>query len=322
MSFFAGKKILVTGATGFIGFNLLEGLLTQGARVRAVVHSREAAVRDPRVEYVRGDLTLMDDCRRAASGVELVFHCAASTSGAAVIERTPLVHVTPNIVMNAQLLEAAYQAGVKKFLWISSSTGYPDTGDRPVAESEMMRGDPYDKYYHVGWMKRYSEILCRTYGEKVTPPMMTVVLRPTNIYGEHDDFDPRTSHVFAALVRKVIERQAPLEVWGTGDDIRDLVHVQDLVDAMLIAMEKVQRHDVFNIGLGKGYSVKDLLRRMLSVEGYTQAQVVFNLSKPTMIPVRMVDISKAEKVLGFSPKIDIDDGIRRTMAWYKKGKGL
>ncbi|MEI8010956.1 MAG: NAD-dependent epimerase/dehydratase family protein [Candidatus Omnitrophota bacterium] len=317
MLFFSGKKILVTGAAGFIGAHLLARLLTAGARVRAAIHRRESSVLDERVEYIRGDLTLMTDCRRVASGVDMVFHCAASTSGAAVIERTPMVHVTPNIVMNAQLLEAAYQAGVKKFLWISSSTGYPDTGAWAVSEPEMMQGDPYEKYYHVGWMKRYSEILCRTYGEKIHPLMTTVVLRPTNIYGEHDDFDPRTSHVFAALIRKVAERQDPLEVWGTGEDVRDLVYIQDFIDAMLTAMEKVEGYDVFNIGLGEGYAVKDLLNRMLAVEGYTP-RIICDPSKPTTIPVRRVDISKARKTLGFSPGVGIDEGIRRTLAWYKK----
>ncbi len=321
MSFFSGKKVLLTGAAGFIGRNLLKRLVDENVNVRAVLHQRDLDIADPRIEYVRADLTMISDCRRVVAGVDFVFHCAASTSGAAVIERTPLVHVTPNIVMNAQLLETAYQAGVQKFLWISSSTGYPDTGDRPVLESEMMQGDPYEKYFYVGWMKRYSEILCRIYGEKIKPSMTTIVLRPTNIYGEHDDFEPQTSHVFAALVRKVVEHQDPLVVWGTGNDVRDLVYVGDFVDAMMISMEKVQGFDVFNIGSGIGYSVRDLLFRMMTIENSIHPCIVYDQSKPTMIPVRMVDTSKAKVMLGFSPSVGIDQGIHRTMTWYKSRNG-
>ena len=118
----------------------------------------------------------MEDCKHAVDGMDYVFVCSANTSGAATIDKTPLVHVTPNILMNSQLLEAAYFARVKKLLWIGSSTGYPPSGDRKIKEEEMMNGDPYDTYFGVGWMKRYTEILCRLYSEKLKNPMTTVVL--------------------------------------------------------------------------------------------------------------------------------------------------
>ncbi|HOY10715.1 MAG TPA: NAD-dependent epimerase/dehydratase family protein, partial [Candidatus Omnitrophota bacterium] len=274
-------------------------------------------VNDVHVEYVTADLTLPEDCQRVVRGMDYVFHCAASTSGAAVISKTPLVHVTPNIVMNARLMEAAYTARVKKFLWLSSSTGYPLTGTRPVREEEMFTGDPYEKYFGVGWMKRYTEILCRMYAQKLSPPLLTIVLRPTNIYGEYDDFHFETSHVFAALVRRVVERRDPLEVWGTGDDVRDLIYVQDFVEAMLAAMEKLNSHSAMNIGAGEGHSVKELLNMMLECDGYSRARVVFDQSKPTMIPVRLVDIALARQLIGFNPQTRIQDGIRKTIAWYK-----
>ena len=317
MTFFENKNVLVTGATGFVGSNLLLKLLEAGARVRAVAHRRPPVIEDKRIGYVTADLTRQEDCQDAVRGMDYVFHCAASTSGAAVISKTPLVHVTPNIVMNARLLEAAHAAGVKKFLWLSSSTGYPPTGARPVREEEMFAGDPYEKYFGVGWMKRYTETLCRMYAQKLNPALLTLVLRPTNIYGDYDDFHFETSHVFAALVRRVVERHDPIEVWGTGDDIRDLIYVQDFVDAMLSAMEQLTAHAVLNIGAGEGYSVKDLLAMMLECDGYRDARVVFNPAKPTMIPVRLVDISLARQQIGFSPKTGIREGVRRTIAWYR-----
>ncbi|HPB67452.1 MAG TPA: NAD-dependent epimerase/dehydratase family protein [Candidatus Omnitrophota bacterium] len=315
--FFKDKNILVTGATGFVGSNLLLRLVETGARIRAVVHQRPPVIDDVRIDYVPGDLTRQEDCQSMVRGIDYVFHCAASTSGAAVISRTPLVHVTPNIVMNARLLEAAYMAGVKKFLWLSSSTGYPVTGDRPVREEEMFLGEPYEKYFGVGWMKRYTEILCRLYSQKLSSSLVTIVLRPTNIYGEYDDFHFETSHVFAALVRRVVERHDPLEVWGTGEDVRDLIYVQDFVDAMLAAMEKMDSYCAMNIGAGEGHSVKELLNMMLECDGFRNARLVFDPAKPSMIPVRLVDIGLARQLIGFSPGTSIQEGIRKTIAWYK-----
>ncbi|MFH0753220.1 MAG: NAD-dependent epimerase/dehydratase family protein [Candidatus Omnitrophota bacterium] len=318
MKFYQGKKILVTGATGLVGINLLKKLIGTGADIRAVYHSRKPVVRHRAISYIKGDLTRRVDCDKAVAGMDFVFHCAANTSGAAVVVKTPLVHVTPNILMNAQLLEAAWLAGVKKFLWLSSTTGYPVTGMRPVREDEIFNGEPYEKYYFVGWMKRYTEVLCRIYGEKVRNPMTTIVLRPTNIYGPHDDFRFETSHMMAALIRKVAERQKPVEVWGDGEDVRDLIYVDDFVDAMLVAMSKVKSYAVFNIGLGKAYKVKDILKKIIKIDGFKEGVMKLDPSKPTMIPKRRVDLQRMKKVLGFNPAVSIEEGIRKTLAWYRE----
>ena len=310
---------LVTGSAGLVGSHLLERLLQEGCRVRAVVHRKESRVRDPRVQWIQGDLRDLSFCRKAVEGIHWVFHCAANTSGAQTMAATPMVHVTPNIVMNAHLFEACYEAGVRKVLWLSSTTGYPDTGSRPVTEEEMFNGEPYAKYFFVGWMKRYTEILARTYSEKLPRKMPVLVLRPTNIYGEWDDFEPATSHVLPALIRKVCERQDPLEVWGDGTDVRDVIHVQDMVEAMLRAMERLDTFCPLNIGLGKTLSVRDALKMMLEIEGY-QPKVVYNASKPTMTPVRLLDVGKAERLLGFRAQIGLREGVERPMRWYKENR--
>ncbi len=318
MRSFKGKNILVTGATGLVGINLLKKLAGSGATVRAVQHLRRPVVKAGNIGYTRGDLTRREDCDKAVRGIDLVFHCAANTSGAAVVINNPLAHVTPNIVMNAQLLEAAWLAGVKKFLWLSSTTGYPVTGMRPVREEEIFDGEPYEKYYYVGWMKRYTEVLCRIYGEKVKNPMTTIVLRPTNIYGPYDDFRFETSHMMAALIRKVAERQKPVEVWGDGEDVRDLIYVSDFVDAMVLAMLKVKSYAVFNIGLGKAYKVKDILRKIMKIDGYKDGAMRLDPSKPTMIPKRRVDLTRMKRVLGFEPAVSLEEGIKKTLAWYRE----
>lgn len=315
---FSGGKVLVAGGAGFVGVNLINRLLSLRTNVRATIHRKDPVILDKRIEYVRCDLTKMEDCQKVVSDMDYVFLCAANTSGAAIIASTPLVHVTPNIVMNSQMLEAAYFAKVKKFVWLSSNAAYPPSGDRPVKEEELLDGDPYETYFGVAWMKRYTEILCRLYSEKLKNPMATVVVRPSNIYGPYDDFNFETSHVMAALIRRVVERHDPFEVWGTGDDVRDWIYIDDFIDALILATEKIESYNPINIGLGKGYSIKKALQMMLEVDGYTNANIKFDTSKPSMIPIRLIDTTKAEAILGFKAQTGLREGIKKTIEWYRK----
>lgn len=317
---FEGKNILVAGGTGFIGINLIRRLLHLGARVRATVHQKAPVLHDEKIEYTPCDLLSMEDCKRVVADMDYVFMCAANTSGAAVIAATPLVHVTPNIIMNAQLLDAAYNANVGKFVFISSNVVYPPSGDRYVCEDEMLDNDPADIYFGVGWMKRYTEILCRMYSQKLKPAMPAIVVRPSNIYGPYDDFNPATSHVMAATIRKVVERQTPLKVWGTGDDIRDLIYIDDFIDALILTAERIDTYDPINIGLGKGYSIRQLLGMLLEIEGCGDVDVEYDTAKPSMIPIRLIDVSKAERLLGFRAATDVREGMIKTIEWYKSNR--
>ncbi|MCM8797336.1 MAG: NAD-dependent epimerase/dehydratase family protein [Candidatus Omnitrophica bacterium] len=316
--FFNNKKVLVSGGAGFIGANLVKRLLRTGAIIRATIHKKEPVIISEKIEYIRCDLLRMEDCKKAVEGMDYVFMCAANTSGAAVIASTPLVHVTPNIIMNSQMLEAAYMAGVKKFIFISSNAAYPPSADRPVREEEMFDSDPYDIYFGVGWMKRFTEILCRLYAQKLKDPMPTIVVRPSNIYGPYDDFDFATSHMMAATIRKVVERHNPIRIWGTGDDIRDLIYIDDFIDGLLLAAEKLNTFDTVNIAQGKAYSLKEILKMALEIDGYQDAEIVFDRTKPSMIPVRLIDTEKAERILGFKPKTEITEGITKTISWYRR----
>jgi GDP-L-fucose synthase len=202
-------------------------------------------------------------------------------------------------------------------VFISSSAAYPPTGDRPVREDEIFDGEPYESYYCAGWMKRYSEVLCKIYAQKIKNPMTTVVIRPSNVYGSYDDFDFRTSHMMAALIRRVVERHKPVEVWGTGDDVKDLIYVEDFLDGLLLAFAQVSDYLAVNIAAGQGYSVKQVLQTILEVDKFTHADVRFDPSKPTMIPIRLVDTTLAEKALGFQAKTSLREGVRKTIEWYR-----
>lgn len=313
--FYENKNVLVTGGTGFVGINLINKLLELGANVTATLYKTPPVIKDEKIRYIPADLTKKEDCQRACKGQELVFMCAANTSGAAVMEKTPLVHVTPNVVMNTLMLEAAYEAKVKKFLFLSSTTVYPPS-NFALKETDV-DGRFFDKYFCVANMKLFSEKLCEMYAN-VNNPMTTIVVRPGNLYGDYDDFEWDTSHSTAALIRRVIERHDPLVVWGDGSDIKDIMYISDFIDGILAVMYKIEGFDIFNIASGASNSIKDTLETILRVDGYTDANIVYDKTKPTMIPKRLIDIRKAYREIGFSSNTSLDKGIRKTIEWYKE----
>lgn len=315
---YKGKHALVAGASGFIGGNLVKRLVAEGCQVRASYYTHRPVEMIEGVEYIQADLRDLTNCEGTVANMDYVFMCAANTAGAAVMTTTPLAHITPNVVMNTHLLEAAYTNNVEKFLFISSGAAYPDAGAKPAQEDEMFDGDPFETYYAVAWMKRYMEILCRTYGEKIKKPMATAVVRPSNVYGPGDKFDFKTSHVTAAMMRRVIDRHAPIEVWGTGDDIRDLIYIDDFIDGLMKAFERPESFFVTNIASGVGHSVKQILRTAMEVDGYTDADVRFDSSKPSTIPVRLFDTTYAEKELKFKAQTPLTEGFAKTIKWYRQ----
>ena len=312
---FQGRNVLVTGGAGFIGSTLVARLVAAGARVRATLHQKDAVVLDERIEYVRGDLMQAEDCQRVCEDMEYVFLCAANTSGAAVMEKTPLVHLTPNLIMNARMLEAAYAAGVEKTLFISSNTVYP-VSDDPVRETDVTN-EFFEKYFIVAWMKRFTEIMCEMYATKIKKPMQTVVVRPANAYGPGDKFDWETSHVLPAMIRRVIERHDPIQVWGDGRDIKDFIYIDDLVEGMLLAMEKIDGFDPINLASGREHCLRDILDLIIELDGYTDAKVEYDTSKPTMIPKRLIDPAKAKHLLCFEAATPIETGLKKTIDWYR-----
>ena len=318
---FRNRKVLVAGGAGFVGINLINRLLESGASISATLHNKPAVIKDKKIRYLKCDLTKTKDCAQAVDGVDYVFMCAADTSGAAVMEKTPLVHVTPNVVMNTLMLEAAYEAGVQKFLFISSNTVYP-TAEHSVKEDEMIPGQLFEKYFCVGWMKQFTEVLCRIYAEKIKKPMNTIVVRPANIYGPNDDFEWETSHVLPALIRKVVERHNPIEVWGDGNDIKDFIYIDDFVEGILLAMEKLDTFIPVNIATGVPCSIREALDAILQADEYIDANIVFNGTKPTMIPKRLIDTTRAKQLLDFEAGTSIIEGIKKTVYWYRQTRGL
>src|SRR5208282_3010492 len=201
-------------------------LLRQGAHVRVPVHQRAPMLHDGQIETVPADLTREEDCRKVARGMQYVFHAAGAVSAAGVTASNPMSAITTNLILTAQSLQAAWMEGVERFQVFSSSTGYP-AADHPIKEEEMWTGPTYPAYFGYGWMRRYLERISEFVASK--SPMKIALVRPTAVYGRWDNFDPAASHVIPALVRRAVEKQDPYVVWGTGDEVRDFLHITDLV---------------------------------------------------------------------------------------------
>ena len=172
------------------------------------------------------------------------------------------------------------------------------------------------KYHVVGWMKRFSEIMCDMYSNHIKDPMKTVVVRPGNAYGPYDKFDPEKSKVIPALIRRAVNKENPFSVWGDGMDLKDFIYIDDLVDGTVLALEKLDGSDYVNIASGQPITIKEIIKLILKSTGHKDANVEFDESMPSMIPKRMIDISKAREILGFTPRTNISDGIEKTVRWF------
>lgn len=311
-----GKRILVTGAAGFVGSNLIPELVRAGARVRGTLFQRQSPNSQPEVEYVWANLESKEDCEGVCKGMDYAVLAAANSSGAAVMATTPLVHLTPNLVSNARMLEAAHLCGLKKVLFLSSNTVYPLT-DFPVKEIDASY-EFYESYFIVGWMKRFSEIMCEMYSQRIRNPMTTIVLRPGNIYGPYDKFDWKKSKVIAALIRRVVERQNPIEVWGDGLDIKDFIYVQDVVTAVIESLKRLDSFTILNIASGVPATIRQIVDTLLRIENLTDVVPRYDLSKPTMIPKRLIDVELARESIGFAAKTSLTEGLRLTLEWYRR----
>ena len=317
MSFYEGKRVLVTGASGLIGSHAIEALASRGARAVGIVHTTPPVVVDPRIEYRTADLTQREGCEAAVAGCELVVHAAASTSGAMVMRDNPIAHVTPNLLINAQLLEACARAGVKRFLFVSTTTVYPDV-DHPLREDEGFVGEPHPTYFGVGWMKRYTEKLTEFYAQRFG--LEFAILRPTNVYGPRDKFDFTTSHVLPALIRRAVDGADPFEVWGDGSAVRDFLYVSDMTDALLAALEHAADGAPLNVGSGAPGTIREAVELILRLAGREGARVVYDPSKPTSIPKRTVDLTQVRTRLGYEAKVSLEEGLTKTIAWYRTTK--
>ena len=262
-------KILVTGAAGFIGSRLVKSLYEAGyTNLRATSFSRTLRENFKGVEFIKGNLQDAPFCDLISKDVDVIFHCAANTSNALDTKFNPLLHVTPNIEMNVNLMEQSWRNKVRKFMFISSNTTYPDMGDVPCTEDmEVQTPDIVPVYKAVGWMKRYCETLCDFFSNQIHDPMQCVIIRPSNAFGPNDKVDFEKCHVTPANIRKVADGLNPIPLWGDGTEVRDVIHVDDMVSGFITVAEKVDTYDIYNVCYGEGYTVMEVLNLLKKLEG-------------------------------------------------------
>jgi GDP-L-fucose synthase len=302
-------RYIVTGASGLIGMSALKALSnTPDVSVRAIVHSSRPQIIADNVSYLSADLTQRSCCKEVIKDADYLFMFAGILSTTPMLAVDPISHIMSNLAINAYTLESAYLSGIKKVLWVSTPAAYSQSV-RTANESDMFKGDPPDNYFAVGWMTRYIETLCKFYATKLKS-MNIVIIRPTTVYGENEGFDLKSCHILPALVRKVVERYDPIEIWSNPEQTKDLIHADDVIEASLLAFEKAKRFDVFNVGYGKEYSIKELLGMVMSVDNYA-AKVFSHFSENKITRTRTIDLSKSKRVLNFKPNISIKQGISR-----------
>jgi nucleoside-diphosphate-sugar epimerase len=312
------QKILICGGTGFIGQNLVEHFSKQDCELVATYLKTDPPKQLRAlscVKWVKADLTQRDTVDALVKGTDVIIQAAATTSGAKEILGKPYYHVTDNALMNSLLLRASFDHKIKHFVFFSCTVMYKGS-DKPVQESEFDH-EISKNYFGVGWTKVYIEKMCDFYS-RISPTKFSVI-RHSNIYGPHDKYDLERSHVFGATVTKVMTNQdGKIVVWGEGTEERDLLYVDDLVEFVdLVLRQQKNNYELLNIGLGKSISVKDLVTKIIQCSGRALT-IEFDRSKPT-IPYKLaLNIDRAMQEYGWKPRTSLDEGIRKTLQWYKK----
>ena len=310
------RKILLCGATGFIGRNLLEHFYGNPYySIRAVYHKKEA-LHEYDVEWCYADLNNPHDVERAMQGVDIILQFAATTSGAKDITTKPYIHVTDNAVMNSLLLRSAYENGVEHFIFPSCTVMYQPSEEALSEEDFNGNDEIFSKYFGVGNTKVYIEKMCDFYSR--LGRTKHTVLRHSNIYGPHDKYDLERSHVFGATVTKVMTAEDKVVMWGTGEEKRDLLHVNDLCNFVEFAIQRQKtNYELFNVGLGEAVAVRDLVSKIIAASG-KDLKVENDLSKPTIKTSLYLNWTKALREIGWQPQISLDEGIKMTLDWYKE----
>ena len=311
-------KVFVCGGSGFIGSHVCDVLHARGHWVRKGCWSTMPNFQDKRFENYYGDLRGKSACAWGCRGMEAVVMCAAVTSGAKDIVENPLLHAIDNTVMNTRMMYAAYKEGVRKFVFLSSSTVYPESHS-PLEEREAGVGAPPFVYSWVGQMKRYAETQGAMFANHITPSMHFTALRPANVYGPRDKFDPDKSHMVASMVRQFAEMgdDQKIEVWGDGRDARDLLYVGDLARAVVLAVEQDTQYAAYNIATGSCWTVRDVIDMLEGITGQ-KAEVSYNASGPRTIRKRELAMGLAKSQLGFEAQVSLEEGLRKTIMWYER----
>lgn len=305
----AGTTVIVTGGAGFLGRRVCALLAERG--VGQIVVPRSAEV----------DLTDQDAAHRhvAAHRPDVIVHLAAEVGGIGANRANPGRYFYANMAMGLHLIEAARRCGVAKFVQAGTVCAYPKFAPVPFAEDDLWDGYPEETNAPYGVAKKALLVMLQAYRQQYG--LNGIYLLPVNLYGPGDNFDPETSHVIPALIRKLVtaidEGRATVEVWGTGSASREFLHVDDAARGIVAATADYDDPDPVNLGAGREVRIRELVEMIGELTGYT-GEIVWDTSKPDGQPRRMLDTTRARQRFGWTAQIGLEEGLRDTIAWWEK----
>lgn len=268
------------------------------------------------------DLRKAEHCRKVMQDVDIVIHLAAKVGGIGFNQKFPGALFYDNAIMGLNMIESARVAAVTKFVQVGTVCAYPKYAPVPFREDDLWNGYPEDTNAPYGIAKKSLLVMAQAYRQQYG--MNIIYLLPVNLYGPRDNFNPESSHVIPALIRKFIEAcdrdSRDVVVWGSGKASREFLYVEDAAEGIILATERYDKSDPINLGTGREISMKDLARTIAGLAGF-QGRIVWDTSKPDGQPRRTLDTRRASKELGFRASVDLQDGLQRTMAWYREARG-
>ena len=310
MSFWAEKRICVTGGAGFLGQAVVKKLIERGA-----IEANIFIPRSSQYDLVDGDAIerLLSD-----SQPDIIIHLAAQVGGIGANREHPAEFFYNNLMMGVQLLHKAWQHGVEKFVAVGTICAYPKFTPVPFKEEELWNGYPEETNAPYGLAKKMLLVQSQAYRDQYG--YNSIYLLPVNLYGPGDNFDPASSHVIPALIKKCVDAQAAgaeeIVVWGDGSPTREFLYVDDAAEGILLAAEHYNDSEPVNLGSGMEISIKDLVEEVANATGF-EGKLVWDTSKPNGQPRRCLDVTRAKEWFGFEAQMPFDEGLQRTVAWYR-----
>lgn len=317
-NFWENKKVLVTGGTGFIGSHLVEMLVDLKANVSTTILSNKGLkfidqVKD-QVRVIKCDLLDFDGAVKATKNQEIVMNLAAVVGGIEYNISHPASIFRKNLQIFMNVLEASRINNVERFLVTSSACVYPRFCTIPTPEEEGFKDTPEPTNEGYGWSKRMEEFLAKAYHKEFA--MKIAIARPYNAYGPRDNFQPEFSHVIPGIIKRVFDGENPLKVWGDGKQSRSFLYATDFAQGLIDTTEKYPVADVLNLGNEREVTIGELVKLIIKISG-KNIKIEFDTSKPIGQPRRNCDIKKAKEKIGFRAKVSLEEGLEKTINWYK-----
>ncbi len=305
---FSGASALVTGGTGLIGRQIVSVLCDAGARVRVVSLDRVKV--DERATHILGDLTDFALCRELTRDIDYVFHVAGIKGSIEVTKAKPASFFVPLLMFNTNVLEACRLNKVRRVVYTSSIGAYASA--EVFREDENLEGPPMDMF--PGWAKRMAELQIQAYRVQYGMDNFSVV-RPCNVYGPGDNFDPQNAMVIPSLMYRIHRKEDPVVVWGDGSAVRDFAYSRDVAEGTILALHHGTRGQFVNLGGGRGHSIRELVE---TLRQFLDFRYEFDASKPAGFPKRVMDITLARKLIDYNPTTSLLDGLKETWDWFTK----